>query len=746
VLGVLMAEVVHSIVNDRMVRNTAEAAILLTSGHTYACGVVSPQIIALAQSGARALANAKIRFAATLAIFAGGAAAAGAQVVSQVSTWQFPASLQIDVAGFLRNLIPSRPPRLVEKDRPPTKPGGDSVADNSVAPRPAAPNDAAPKPPASAAAGHGGWIFDWSVPRIVPPAVFDPPAYANQRNGGSPVAPLAPLYHGPANSGAVAPEPRLVNGPSRGTSPNTQGVGNGGGGSRNGVEGGGNADANANGDGGGSGGGVKAPRPERVATDKQPKPQSLPPQTPPGRGGVKPRPNDDVANDGSPRPRGVRGGTDQAQHHQVPQVIPSPPLPPVLVPQINPPITPPVIDAGGVAPHGDPVTELPPAAPPPPARVFGGTRTGDFLDISTPFNPDGTESFDALFPRAPGPSNFQMGDGDHVQSPQVVIGYQGAGLGQQAGGLHEVTSLYLGVTKTGRGMYQLTGGELRVAASPAGPDSPVHSIEVGGAGEAIFYLGNLDTTGIISQTAGGGVDLTVGGIRTAVGTLRGWGDVRLTGRLANNGQIVADGYGQNRVLDLSTFATVGNAFQYRGGKGWYAVNHGRLALPALHVAPGTNTYTWGNAADDDLSLVNSARLTFHDATGEGVVKIALLALDRNDIPQFPAGHTVIGVWEYDQSGFAAPGGTDLLVRYDDALAAARGLDENVLKLWKHDVDGWHRLDFDESFVRDPDNHTLFVHTGMDGVNFFAVSAPEPGTAGLLAGGIAVLLTRRRRRT
>src|SRR3954469_15468669 len=59
VLGVLMAEVVHSIVTDRMVRSTSEAAILLASGHTYACGVVSPQIIALALSGARALANAK---------------------------------------------------------------------------------------------------------------------------------------------------------------------------------------------------------------------------------------------------------------------------------------------------------------------------------------------------------------------------------------------------------------------------------------------------------------------------------------------------------------------------------------------------------------------------------------------------------------------------------------------------------------------------------------------------------------
>jgi len=90
ILGVVMAEVVHSIVTDRLVHSTAQAAVLLSSGHPYACGIVSPQIVALAESGARALANAKMKFAATLALLAGGAAAAGAQVVSHVGPWNLP--------------------------------------------------------------------------------------------------------------------------------------------------------------------------------------------------------------------------------------------------------------------------------------------------------------------------------------------------------------------------------------------------------------------------------------------------------------------------------------------------------------------------------------------------------------------------------------------------------------------------------------------------------------------------------
>jgi len=129
-----------------------------------------------------------------------------------------------------------------------------------------------------------------------------------------------------------------------------------------------------------------------------------------------------------------------------------------------------------------------------------------------------------------------------------------------------------------------------------------------------------------------------------------------------------------------------------------------------------------------------------------VVKVALLALDRTDLPALPTGHKFIGTWSLETGTLTAPGGMDLLVRYDDALAAEKGLDENVLKLWRY-VDGqWERLDHDPTFVRNTLDHTLGVHTGFEGVDYFAVSAPEPGSIGLImvVGGMGLISRRRRR--
>ena len=53
ILGVIMAEVVHSIVTDRLVHSTAQAAVLLSAGHPYACGSCRRRSSLLAQTGAR---------------------------------------------------------------------------------------------------------------------------------------------------------------------------------------------------------------------------------------------------------------------------------------------------------------------------------------------------------------------------------------------------------------------------------------------------------------------------------------------------------------------------------------------------------------------------------------------------------------------------------------------------------------------------------------------------------------------
>jgi RNA polymerase sigma factor (sigma-70 family) len=721
VLGVVMAEVVHSIVTDRLVHSTAQAAVLISAGHPFACGVVAPQIAVLAQTGARALANAKLRLAAALALLAGGAAAAGAQVVGHVGPWGFRNLSNWDLGRAFRWIF--HPPSLnngaLSSNEKHPAPHSTPATDGApIVQAPATPPGKAPQQ--SSIANRMEWR------ELIPfPTRPSDPGYAQQRYNYPPF-PNNPQYAGPL------PLPPLKQSPANNSS--FAGGGGGGTGSAESIKPK-SADGAANkpNDSKLAGSGKNDINPGNDSNNNDPK-------VPPGRGGVKPR--QDLANDGpSSKPKAFTPdgiANDAPVTPGIPYTPPRPGKPPIRGPGVPPPIVP--------NPDADKVTQ-PPAPDGDSGSPNGGYQSGDVLHISTDYNPDAAApSFDQVIAAGIGKSYFQLGAGEIVTSKDVIVGHLGAGVAAQTGGLHTLDNLYLGVIKSGRGMYQLSGGgELQFTASPTGPDTPTHSLEIGGAGEGLFLLGNADSTGQVTQTGdGGGVDLTVGAIRSATGTLRGWGTVALIGRLANNGRVIADGYGQDRSLDLSSFSTVANDFSNRDTKGWYAVNHGRLDLPAIAVSQGTHTYTWGGSADDDhVSLVNSARLTFTDVQSDAVVKIALLALDRSDTPAFPAEHHLVGVWSFDQNNLTAAGGLDLQVRYDDALAAQLGLDENVLKLWKYDGQ-WERLDFDPTFLRDPLNHTLFVHTDPTGMTYFAVSAPEPGTLSLITGGLLLLSVRRRR--
>ncbi|HEY7119700.1 MAG TPA: sigma-70 family RNA polymerase sigma factor [Tepidisphaeraceae bacterium] len=743
--GLVMAEVVRSVVSQRLVEHTAQAAVLVSCGHPFACGVVSPQIVAMAHTASRALANAKLRLAATLALLAGGAAAAGAQVVSGGAIWSnLPRPSNWDLGRAFRWIF-----------HPPTFHGPVAAA-----------NPTKSKEPAPGAAPGTIEVAGTGSPKRT--AVAQPSFVLPQLDPLS----LMPLPRGSAPSVASSWYPPVTRVP-QGDSPlpfppNSAYVfhlnpgfaapGNGGGGGGSTGSGGGAAIVAGNDAGGGSSdkpaggdGGSKSGNPNKDfgLADRTPgnRGNDSRPTINPGRGGVKqpgggvPNPfdfNHDVPD---------RSDPGEIVRHPVPGG-PSSPAP------SHGPIMGPVVPSPDVPP-GKPTEDAEHGGGPSAPANGGGQGHGGFLSdqddlyISTPLNSAGAESFDSLVAGGRGNANFQLGPGESLTSKQVLVGYQGAGVAAQSGGVHTADSLYLGVMKGSRGRYALSGGgELRVTASPGGPDSPVHSVEIGGAGEGVLLLGDASSTGQITQGGvGAGVDMTVGATRSSKGTLRGWGQVGLTGVLTNDGQVIADGYGQDRSLDLSSFATVTNSLVNTGNKGWYAVNQGRLDLPAMAVTQGSSTtVTWGQNNDDDLTFVNAARFTFHDVQKDSLVKVALLSLDRGDIPTLPQGHHFIGVWSFDAGaeGLGASGGADVLVRYDDALAAEKGLDENVLKLWKY-VDGqWERLDHDPTFVRDPLGHTLFVRTDWEGVSYFAVSAPEPATWGLVGIGLGMLGMRRRR--
>jgi hypothetical protein len=236
----------------------------------------------------------------------------------------------------------------------------------------------------------------------------------------------------------------------------------------------------------------------------------------------------------------------------------------------------------------------------------------------------------------------------------------------------------------------------------------------------------------------------VGAGRNSSGTVRGWGgSVGNGGAFVNNGRVIADGKGQDRALVFGGYSAVLNTVDNPPGgrNGWFAENGGRLFLPKIPIAPGTHAYTWGESADDSqLDLVNSVRVTLHDAQSPGKLEISLLDKNRADVPTLPAGHTFIGVWSFDP-GATFASGVDLTVRYDDGLAHKLGLNENVLKLWRYDGSQWVRIL--DGFSRDPDNNLLSGHA--DGaMSFFAVSAPEPAAVVWVGVAGALALLRRRR--
>jgi RNA polymerase sigma factor (sigma-70 family) len=343
------------------------------------------------------------------------------------------------------------------------------------------------------------------------------------------------------------------------------------------------------------------------------------------------------------------------------------------------------------------------------------------------------------------------------------VGLAGRGVMDVNGGTDTFSQLRIGVLPGSDGTVNVRGNGKLLAKR--GGYKGVNGIEVGGQGDGTLNVGDANSTGNILATgdaASGSAEpsLVVRGNPLGTGTLRGHGTVNFGGTLENNGWTIADGYGKGRSLDFDGFKEVINSIENPaagGTHGWYAEAGARLALPAIHVTAGTGTYTWGESADDDvIDLVNSSRVTLYDVPRDGLLNVCLLSLDRGGIPPLPKGHTFIGVWQMDLEALTHdpatglltstpmdPSGMDLTVRYDDDLAARYGLDENVLKLWKYQDGKWSRILDD--FERYPDEHILTGHTS-GGIEYYAVSAPEPGALSLLllAGGAALLRRPRRR--
>jgi RNA polymerase sigma factor (sigma-70 family) len=299
----------------------------------------------------------------------------------------------------------------------------------------------------------------------------------------------------------------------------------------------------------------------------------------------------------------------------------------------------------------------------------------------------------------------------------------------------------LGSQSSGSGTFSLTSGKLLFQSGNGRP-----TLKIGAGGSGDFQLGSDDKTGEISESPLARASLIIRDKPSAEGKLSGWGQVGLTGALVNNGEVIADGFDEQRTLDLSQFTRVRNRLDNPadgGTHGWFVRRGGELRLPPVPIHAGAGTYTWGeDRSDSVIDLINSVRFTAHGATYPGEVSIALVDQERAGIPTLPLGHHFIGIWSFNPSDVAAEGGWDITVRYDDLLARSEGISESVLKLWRFSGDSWYRIN-DESFGRDEINHLIWGHA--PDLSYFAVSAPEPGTMGGLVLGVGLCMMKRWRR-
>jgi hypothetical protein len=236
-------------------------------------------------------------------------------------------------------------------------------------------------------------------------------------------------------------------------------------------------------------------------------------------------------------------------------------------------------------------------------------------------------------------------------------------------------------------------------------------------------------------------------IITGSGIIKGYGTVHSAAELNQNGQVIADGSGQERTLDLSAVGVIKNSIDNSrtGHNGWFAQHKGKLVLPP--VAFNDGQATWGeDSADRQPDLINSVRLSVNpDVVGS--IKLSLLSADRTDYPALPASLKPIGLWQVEPIDLVLAS-VDVMVRYDVDLANDLRLNSG-LNVWGYDGQ-WKLAD-----AGSVDSYNRLIRGHLGSIDYFAVAGsaqtpghisgtPEPAAMlGLVCAGL--ILSRRRRK-
>ena len=281
---------------------------------------------------------------------------------------------------------------------------------------------------------------------------------------------------------------------------------------------------------------------------------------------------------------------------------------------------------------------------------------------------------------------------------------------------------------TDTGVYKLLGGTLTASGISIGMNA---NYEQTYSGSGTFEFGNADATATLQQRSGGARNILVRTSAYSDGTFTGWGTVGFTGTLTNNGRVIANGFGTSRSLDFSGMAAAANTIENASGtaaqndtiNGWYAINKGKLLLPGVTVSNSAGTFSYNlgeGAADADIDMVNSVRVTLTKAATTGTQKVNanLYDKDHSSAPAM-AGFPVVGMWEITPT--FAVSTANMVFRYDDALAASLGVAEAGLQVFHYNTgtSTWEPL---ANCTVDTTNKRIAA-TGVTSFGFFAASIP-----------------------
>ncbi len=226
------------------------------------------------------------------------------------------------------------------------------------------------------------------------------------------------------------------------------------------------------------------------------------------------------------------------------------------------------------------------------------------------------------------------------------------------------------------------------------------------------------------------------------GKIQGWGaftnvNSGITLIMVNDGQIIADGEGVERDLNLNQFAVVDN-WSPNGASdtnGWYAINKGRVLFPRSWITfPAGSAKCWGDLYSKSVpEMVNSVALNFGDTSGSLYVRGGFCASDRSDIPSgLPEGNLrPIGIWFIGATNDKllmtrkSFDSVSLNFRYDHTKVMPN---DSSLRLYRYNGSNWDKVGDCE-----PDNSTSLISTdtsltpvssGDYNIGWFAVMAVE----------------------